>query len=177
MAYQKLQVSDGLAVIISDTVNIPDPSTIVILDRATGQEELIGAFNVAGTLTDVGTKFTELGIQPGAIVYNTTAGTAYYVQSVDSDTQLTIYGDVAGGATDRYNIYNAAGNGCVLYVGTAGNIDVRLAAYEGNKFGGAANQKNASLVFKNLPNASFLPTQVVRVNKTDTTASDIIALF
>lgn len=47
---------------------------------------------VANTITaTVGTtKFTEMGIQPGAIVYNVTASIAAYVTSVDSDTQLTV---------------------------------------------------------------------------------------
>ena len=76
MAYQKLQVSDGLAVIPSDTINIPDPTTAIVLDATTTGATIGTAdFSVAGTLTDVGTKFTEAGIKAGAIIYNTqTAG-------------------------------------------------------------------------------------------------------
>tara|TARA_R110000744_G_scaffold316262_2_gene422948 strand:- start:467 stop:1018 length:552 start_codon:yes stop_codon:yes gene_type:complete len=183
MAYQKLQVSDGLKVITSDDVNIPDPSTVVILDKATGST--VGVANFAlvlgvATLTDVGTKFTEAGIQPGAIVYNTTAGAggigvAYYVEKVVSDTVLTLSGATAGGATDSYSIYNSSTIGCILYVGGTGEVKAQLAAHKGNTTT-AAEPANQTLTFKNLPNASFLPVQVVRVDD-DSTATDIIALW
>ena len=172
MAYQKLQVSDGLAVIPSNDVDIPDPSTIVILNKAVGSDVGTGNFSVANTLT--GTGLADLGIQVGAIVYNTTAQKAYYVVSVDSATQLTLSDGATGGATDLFSIYNGSSNGNILYVGGAGDVNARLATYQGNKFGGSNNSK---LVFKNLPNASFMPTQVVRVLVTNTTATDIIALF
>jgi len=172
MAYQKLQVSDGLAVIPSNDVDIPDPSTIVILNKAIGADVALGNFSGANTLT--GTGFLNLGIQVGAIVYNTTAQEAYYVVSVDSDTQLTLSDGATGGGTDTFSIYNGSSNGNILYVGGAGNVVARLATYQGNKLGGSSNSK---LTFKNLPNASFMPTQVVRVLFTNTTATDIIALF
>ena len=53
MAYQKLQVSEALAVIPSNSVAIPDPSTKVL----SGQAD----FSVANTLTDVGTTFESDG--------------------------------------------------------------------------------------------------------------------
>ncbi len=49
-----------------------------------------------------------------------------------------------------------------------------MAARNGNM---ASSPANLRLTFKNLPNASFMPTQVVRVNVSGTTASDIIALW
>lgn len=166
MAYQKLQISEGLSVITSDTVNIPDPSTEVL----TG----IADFSVAGVLTDVGTTFLTAGIQtlsPGpAIVYNTTAGIAYYVTNITDDLNLTLSPSSAGGATDSYTIYNAATIGCILYVGGLGNLTVQMAQQNGN----SATPKE--LTFANLPAASFLPTQVIRVAAT-TTATDIIALW
>tara|TARA_R110001599_G_scaffold342231_1_gene563814 strand:- start:149 stop:667 length:519 start_codon:yes stop_codon:yes gene_type:complete len=172
MAYQKLQVSDGLVVIPSNDVDIPDPSTIVILNKTTGSDVSVGDFSGANTLT--GTGLADLGIQVGAIVYNTTAQEAYYVVSVDSATQLTLSDGATGGGTDTFSIYNGSSNGNILYVGGAGDVNARLATYQGNKLGGSTNSK---LVFKNLPNASFMPTQVVRVLVTNTTATDIIALF
>lgn len=39
MAYQKLQSREALRVIPSDTVRIPDPSSVVIIDTATGAPE------------------------------------------------------------------------------------------------------------------------------------------
>ena len=172
MAYQKLQVSDGLVVIPSNNVDIPDPSTIVILNKTTGSDVGVADFSGANTLT--GTGLADLGIQVGAIVYNTTAQIAYYVVSVDSATQLTLSGGGTGGGTDVFSIYNGSSNGNILYVGGAGDVNARLATYQGNKLGGSTNSK---LTFSNLPNASFMPTQVVRVLVTNTTATNIIALF
>jgi len=174
MAYQKLQVSQGLNVIPSDTVDIPEPDSIVV-PTATPSGPTIGVadFSVAGSLTDVGTKFTEAGIKIGAIVYNTTANKAYHVTEIVNDLRLNLSPSSAGGATDSYSIYNEGTNGCILYVGTAGNLAMSLAGV-GNTPNGLPGDR---LTFKNLPNASFLPTQVKRVRSTNTTASDIIALW
>ena len=163
MAYQKLQTSSGLAVIKSATVPIPDPSTKVLSGTAN--------FSVAGTLTDVGTTFTSAGIQKNAIVYNTTAQKAYFVTDVTDDLNLALSPSSAGGATDDYIIFNAPTNGCILFVGGTGDLVVQTAT---DKDIPAASV--TELTFKNIPDAAFLPVQVVRVDDT-TTATDIIALW
>jgi hypothetical protein len=181
MAYQKLQVSEGLVVIPSATVRIPDPSTVVVLDpitvlnpTATGATEGSASFTTLNTLTATGTKFTELGIAIGSIVY-TDSPKAYYVVSIDSDTQLTLSGGAVGSGTDKYTIYNKATIGCILFNGVAGDLTVQMAAKNGNTTT-AAQSANHELTYKNIANGSFLPTQVVRVAAT-TTATDIIALW
>lgn len=169
MAYQKLQVSEALAVIPSNSVAIPDPSTKIL----SGQAD----FSVANTLTDVGTTFLTDGIQimsPGpAIIYNINAGIAYYVKSIDSDTQLTLSGGGAGGATDNYVIYNAATLGCVVYVGGAGDMKMVMAATNT----GLSWSSGSSILFTAIPAGSFLPTQIIGVAETGTTATDIVALW
>ena len=55
-------------------------------------------------------------------------------------------------------------NGCVLYVGTTG--DVRVLTAGGN-----------DVVFKSVLGGSYMPVQVLRVFETNTTASNIIALW
>ena len=71
MAYQKLQSRDALAVIPSDTVRIPDPSSVInLIDGTTtaadGVTKITVDQSVASTITaPAGTKFTEMGIQPG----------------------------------------------------------------------------------------------------------------
>jgi hypothetical protein len=162
MAYQRLQVSEGLAVIPSDTVPIPDPATEVISGTAD--------FSVAGVLTDTApTAFTTAGIQTNAIVYNVTAGIAYYVTAVTDDLNLALSPSSAGGAADEYVIYNAATKACTLYVGVAGNLIVQM-----------ASQRDAALTdtvtFNNIPSSSFLPILVTRVAQAST-ASNIIALW
>ena len=162
MAYQKLQVSDGLAVIPSATVNIPDPSTEMVTSTTDG--------TTANKLVDSTQDFIAMGVKTGMIVYNTTDTPAAYVTAVDDANTLSISVDVMATA-EAYSIYGSATDGCVLYVGVAGDLVAVLAT---DKDIAPASQKE--LTFKNLPNASFLPTQVVRVDDT-TTATDIIALW
>jgi len=161
MAYQRLQVSEGLAVIPSNTVPIPDPATEVISGTAD--------FSVAGTLTDVGTTFLSAGIQTNAIVYNVTAGIAYYVTAVTDDLNLALSPSSAGSAADEYVIYNAATKACTLYVGTTGDLVVQM-----------ASQRDAAttdvITFFNVPSSAFLPILVTRVAQA-TSASNIIALW
>lgn len=176
MAYQKLQSREALAVIPNDTVRIPDPSSVVVLDTATGAT--VSTANVASTtLTDTsGVDFEDLGIKAGMIVYDTTAAKAYTVVSVDSPTQLTITGSTAGGASDSYSIYAKATNGCTLFVGSEGGLTVRMAEQNGNTTTAAA-PANQTVSFFNIANASFLPIQVVQVTTTGTSASGIIAMW
>jgi len=161
MAYQKLQTSAALDVIPSNTVPIPDRATKVLDGTAD--------FSVAGTLTDVGTTFLSAGIQKNAIVYNITDQKAYFVLDVTDDLNLSITSIAGGSAAAKYYIYNAPTNGCVLYVGTGGTVAVQFSEPTDNAFGES--------LFKNVPDASFLPIQAVRVDDTQTTASDIIALW
>lgn len=179
MAYQKLQVSEGLSVITSDTVRIPDPSSVVVLDTATGQTEGTADFSVASTLTTAtpaAPGFSTAGIRVGAIIYNTTTSVAYTVTGVTSDTVLATTPATTGGATDSYTIYNNPTTGCILYVGGTGNLTVQMAQINGNTTT-AATPANQTVAFNNLPNASFLPLQVVRVAATGTAATGIIALW
>lgn len=166
MAYQKLQVSNGLAVIPSNKIDIPNPDTEVL----TG----IADFSVAGVLTDVGTTFLTDGILTNAIVYNTTAQKAYRVTAITDDLNLLITPLDAGGATDNYVIYNEATAGCILFAGVAGDIAIE-------PVGRVHPTIDASspfyTLFKGIAAGSFLPIQVLRVPSTNTTATDIIALW
>ena len=169
MPYQKLQVSQALPVIVSDTVHIPDPTTEVL----TGTADFTGS-----TLVDVGTTFLTAGIQLNAIVYNTTAQIAYYVTAITDDLTLALSPASAGGATDNYVIYNRATIGAVLYVGAGGNISMLMAALKDEPGTVSVNATN----FVAIPTGAFLPTQVVGVSSTgpgghETTAGSIIALW
>ena len=165
MAYQRLQVSNSVDVIPSDTVPIPDPATFVL----TG----VASMSAAGTLTDIGTSFTTAGIQKNAILYAVSSGAAYFVTSVDSDTQLTVSPAVAVALSEAYVIYNAPTLGATLYVGTAGNISVEMASQRNAVEVSGLNPS----IYSNVPNGSFMPILVTRVNETLTLASNIKALF
>jgi len=163
MAYQRLQVSEGLAVIPSDTVPIPDPATEVTSGTTVGAA-------VAFKLVDTGVDFTTMGIQTNAIVYNITPGSedAAFVTAVDSTTTLSLSKDITGAGQD-YVIYNAATKACTLYVGTTGDLVVQM-----------ASQRDAVttdvIAFYNVPSSAFLPILVTRVAQA-TSASNIIALW
>jgi hypothetical protein len=62
------------------------------------------------------------------------------------------------------SISGGVSNGCVLYVGTGGDLAVVTVGGD-------------SVVFANVQDGSFLPIQVLRVLVTGTNASDIIALW
>ena len=156
MAYQKLQVSQGLAVIPSDLVLIPNPA----VQSLTGKAD----FTVIRTLTDVGTKFLSDGISHDAIVYNITVPIAYVVTAVTDDLNLELAPSTVAGSGDDYVLYNAPTSGCVLYVGVAGDVKVKMAG--GN-----------DVVFKTVAAGSFLPINVIQVFETGTTATDIVALW
>ena len=68
---------------------------------------------------------------------------------------------------DIPSVSNSSGrgnNGCVLYVGTGGDLRVLTAGGD-------------DVVFAGLPDGTFLPVNVVRVFITNTTASGILALW
>ena len=182
MAYQKLQAREALAVIPDANVPIPDPNTAInLISTIIAATDGVTSFSVdastGSVLTGTNTKFTEMNIPIGAIVYNPSAATpeCYFVVSVDSDTQITVNKAVAGGATDDITIYTKATIGCTLYIGTAGDVTVQMAELNGNTTAAAA-PANAEITYKNVGNAGLLPIQVRRVDDT-TTASDIVAMW
>lgn len=162
MSYQKLQTRQALSIIPSDVVEIPDPSTQVL----TGQAD----FSTAGTLTDVGTTFLSDGIQQGAIIYNITDKVAYYVLGVTDDLNLSITSIAGGSAVADYVIYNAATIGCTLFIGSAGDVNVKMAVDKGSLPVSTGEQ----MLYKNLANGTFMPIQVVQVLATSTSATDIL---
>ena len=69
--------------------------------------------------------------------------------------------------SDTVNIPAVTGgtnNGCVLYVGGAGNLRVLTVGGD-------------DVLFPNIQAGSFIPVQVLRVYSTNTTATGIVALW
>jgi hypothetical protein len=69
--------------------------------------------------------------------------------------------------SDTVNIPAVTGgtnNGCVLYVGGAGNLRVLTVGGD-------------DVLFSNIQGGSFIPVQVLRVYSTNTTATGIVALW
>ena len=159
------QPSKAIAVIPSDTINIPVPGIITSGTNTGG----------ATTLTDAGQDFTNAttnangyNISGGDVVISA-AGVISEIASVDSATQLTLLTAIAAGTYDIYKgNYQILGEseGFTLFVGTGGPATVlRIQTLTG---------QDVSLL--NIPDSSFIPIQVQRVWATGTTCSDIIAL-
>jgi len=160
------QPSSAIAVIASDTINIPVPGIITSGTNTGG----------ALILTDAGQDFLNsttnangYNISGGDVVISA-AGVICEIASVDSATQLTLL--APGIAAGTYDIYKGnyqilgKSEGFTLFVGTGGPATVlRIQTLTG---------QDVSLL--NIPDSSFIPIQVQRVWATTTTCSNIIAL-
>ena len=156
MAYQKLQGYRALSVVPSDTINIPNPAAVAQTGSTTGAASL--------KLISSAGNFIVKGVAVGDIVYDTTNSVVATVTSVDSATELgTTVAIVTGATYVIYSQLNNSSDGCVLYVGSSGNLKVTTAAGD-------------VVVFTNLP-VGFFPVQVLKVWKTYTLAAGIIALW
>ena len=152
MAYQKLQARRALAVITDNNIDIPNPAATA----ATGTAAAPTGAQLVGT----GTNFLTT-VKVGDIIY---AGTIVAtVEAVVSDTVLTTSTAITAALT--YTIYSQTdnpSNGCVLFAGVAG--DIELITVDGD-----------TVLFKGIVAGQFLPVQVKRVKAANTTATDIVA--
>ena len=157
MAYQKLQARRALAVVKDDNIDIPNPA-------ATAASGTTSAAT-ANKLTDSSATFLNDNIKVGDIVYDTTTPVVTTVTAVDSDTVLSV--DTGIGNTKDYVIYSQIdnpSNGCVLFAGGAGDIEL-------------ITVDDDTVLFKGIVAGQFLPVQVKRVKAANTTATDIVALW
>lgn len=157
MAYQKLQVGTGIAVIPSNTIDIPavsgpavdsvmsqaPPTTSIIVDDTQDFTSIVG---LVGATVIVGTGIAR-------------------VASIGGPTQIVLDAAIAGAVAVPYKIYVGDTNpGCVLYTGSGGNIRVLTSS-------------GADLTFTGTIGGTFLPVQVKRVFATGTAATNILALW
>jgi hypothetical protein len=110
MAYQKLQVGTGIAVVPSDTIDIPAVSGPVV-DSTMSQVP-----PTTSTVVDSTQDFTAIqGLVGSPIVIGTSIAR---VATVASATSITLDAAIAGTAAVGYKIYVKDSNpGCVLYPG------------------------------------------------------------
>ena len=161
MANVRIQPSRALAVYKSDNADIPYPA-VATSGTTTA--------NGASQLIDAGKNFPALQIYPGNIVYNTATGASATITDVSpaTPTTLTLNANIFIGA-QAYIIYQSSpmaggqNTGCVLYVGTGGDVKVTTAG-------------NDVVTFVDVQNGSFLPVQVVKVWNIGASA-DILALW
>jgi hypothetical protein len=106
----------------------------------------------------------------GDVVYNYSTGKAATIVQVVSNTTLLLNADSIVLSGQAYSIYQQGaqtglGNqGCVLYVGTGGNVKVTTSG-------------NDIISFNNIQDGTFFPINVVKVFGIGTTSLNIIALW
>lgn len=155
MATPKIQVARALEVIPSNFAEIPFPAV-----SASGVNDSV----VANQLVDSTATFITDNVQTGDIVYNTVDKTAATVVRVLSETVIELNDDIFLLTGKSYSVYAGGNNnGCVLYIGTAGALDVVTA-------GGDTVQFAAVLA------GQFLPVQVIKVLDSSS-ATNIVALW
>ena len=87
------------------------------------------------------------------------------VVNVIDNTTIVLNANIFLATSDSYTIYAQNGKeACVLYVGTGGKLRVMTASGQ-------------DVLFNNILGGSFLPVQVLKVFKTTTTATDLVALW
>jgi hypothetical protein len=162
MSVFKTTFTRSLKVYKSDDANIPYPDEITKGENTTVTSLKL----ICATAT-----FITKGVEIGDIVYNDTDETAATVESVDSETQLTLNASIFEGTLMVFKVYTAQtrmGNpGCFLYLGTAtgtGNVSV-------------VTKGNDIVTFVRAPTGFTLPIQVLQLRKSSTTATNVIALW
>tara|TARA_Y100000817_G_scaffold276882_1_gene238669 strand:- start:2981 stop:3460 length:480 start_codon:yes stop_codon:yes gene_type:complete len=159
MAYQKLQTGRALEVIYSDTINIPNIADV----HATGVVSAAPPGPPPQLVVASGDFLTSVKV--GDIVYNTTAKTVATVTGVVDDVTLNLSAATVT-AADEFVIYGDTNNGCVLYLGGAGNL--RVVTVGGD-----------DVLMTGVLAGTYVPMNVMRVKTTDTTvaASVILAMW
>ena len=175
MAYQKLQASSAIQVVTADAVNIPNPAAVA----ANGSTDADG--RATNQLINSAATFLDGSVKRGDIIYASTGGTndwtlAAIVLNIVSNTTLDIDSPSTGAGTLfntglTYRIFSQADNpqnGCCLYVGdVTGGTDLEILTAEGND----------KIMFKGVNAGQFIPVNVLRVYRTNTTAASIVALW
>jgi hypothetical protein len=151
----KLQTGRALSVVPSDTIDIPVPSSKVASGAQTSA--------TANKLTDSGATFNDGSILVGDVVHDTTGGSIATVTAIDSATVLSISADIFT-ATENYVIYRRTTKDCVIYVGVTGDVTVETAGGD-------------SVTLKAVPAGMIIPLNVKRVDSTNTTATDMVAMW
>jgi len=155
MAYQKLNASRAWKVIPTDDGIIPEFMVKDGTGTTTGTS--------ANGFKDATVNFLTLGVKRGMVVVNPASGASAIIQSVSED-EIIMNAQPVPNIGDAYAIYGGNNQGAVLYVGTGGEVRVLTSG-------------NDDVVFAGVPGGTFIPVNCIKVFSTDTTASDILALW
>jgi len=160
MKFLKTHYGRAINVILSDTVNIPNPAGLGTTGVTDGISE--------NKLYSASANFTTNLL--GAIVVNTTDGTIANVIGFEDSNTLILDADIFTTGSNGYAIYNSDNNqGCAIYIPASvyGNLTVLTVGGDIITFTKCGDE-NAS---------SILPVNVLKVFSTGTELSDLIALW
>jgi len=169
------QPTQAIDVIPNDAINIPEPGSYLSGTNNGAGTTLtapVGALFLDGQTNPAATGYSNR-VAAGDVVYEPSTGTLAQVESVDSNTQLTLSAPGLTGGGAAFDIYRGNGGlannkqgqeGFSLFVGTAGDLNVIPVGSEN------------PVVLKNVGNNSYVPLQVIRVFASGTSAADILAL-
>jgi hypothetical protein len=160
MAYQKLQAGLAVNVIPSDTINIPVPNvTISGTSKATASP--------TNKLESATSDFVAANVKVGDTVYNTTTTGIAKVVAVEAAGLLLLTANIFNAGSQAFTVYSSQDHpnqGCVLYVGGDGDLSV-------------VTSSGSEVTLVGIVAGSFIPVQVLRVEATNTTATNIVALW
>jgi len=156
MSTQKLQVGRALQVIPSDNCDVPFPAA-----TTTGSNTSV----VANRLVDSTKDFIALNVSPGDIVYNTSSSLAATVVRVVSATTIELNANIFATSPLSYTLYAEGNNdGCVLFVGTAGNLTIETVGGD-------------TVTFVGISGGQFIPVHIKKVLSGGTIAGGLIAMW
>jgi hypothetical protein len=157
MAYQKLQTSVGLNIVSTDNADIPSVSVVETGTNST---------TVANALEDLSATFVTNGVQVGDVVYNNVTLQVATITKVIDNTRLLLNANIFLSTAESYTIYaqSQVKNAAVLFIGVGGTLRVITAGGQ-------------DITFNAILGGTFLPVQVLKVFKTGTTATNLIALW
>ena len=157
MAYQKLQTSVGLNIVSTDNADIPSVSVVETGTNST---------TVANALEDLSATFVTNGVQVGDVVYNNVTLQVATITKVIDNTRLLLNANIFLSTAESYTIYaqSQVKNAAVLFIGVGGTLRVITAGGQ-------------DITFNAILGGTFLPVQVIKVFKTGTTATNLIALW
>jgi hypothetical protein len=157
MAYQKLQTSVGLNIVSTDNADIP---SVAVVESGTCTIPL------PSELEDNTALFVTKGVTIGDIVYNNVTLQAATVVNVVNQTNIILNANIFTTIGESYTVYaqSQVKNAAVLFIGTGGKLRVITAGGQ-------------DITFDQILGGTFLPVQVLKVFKTGTTATNLIALW
>lgn len=155
MTYQRLQPTNAFPIIPVDGLRLPDSSVA----GPSGVTSL-GTNKLFDSNTTV--NFVEV-VPIGSTVYNLSTGAGATVVGVNGPKQITLSADIFTAVGELYAI-GKVGRGAAIWSGTGGDISGRTAG-------------GTDIFMPSVPPATMIPVLMSVINATDTTATDMYALY